>query len=77
MIAAFLLGATPAMHPFWTIADPQQRMGEQVNFLKNLALLGSVLMLMRAEGGIADGRRRPSAAAYLTKSAGYLPEPAM
>ena len=79
MIAAFLIGATPAMHAFWTIADPQQRMGEQVNFLKNLALLGSVLMLMRAEGRESFGsRRRPSSpAAYLPKSAGYLPEPAM
>jgi len=28
------------MHDFWRIEDPMQRMGEQINFTKNLALLG-------------------------------------
>lgn len=40
LIGAFLLGVTPKMHDFWRVEDAQQRMGEQVNFLKNLALLG-------------------------------------
>jgi len=41
----FLLGVTPKMHNFWTIQDPMQKMGEQVNFMKNMALLGAVLMM--------------------------------
>ena len=45
LLAVFLLGVTPTMHAFWADEDPQQRMGNQINFLKNLALLGSVLML--------------------------------
>lgn len=44
LIGAFLLGVTPKMHDFWTVEDPQQRMGEQINFMKNLALLGGALM---------------------------------
>jgi hypothetical protein len=32
------------MHDFWNVGDGQQRMGEQVNFLKNVGLLGGILM---------------------------------
>lgn len=34
------------MHNFWTVQDPMQRMGEMVNFNKNLALAGSALMFL-------------------------------
>lgn len=34
------------MHNFWTISDAQQRAAEQVNFLKNVALIGAALALM-------------------------------
>ena len=44
LIGAFLLGVTPKMHDFWNVQDPQQRMGEQINFSKNLALLGGALI---------------------------------
>jgi uncharacterized membrane protein YphA (DoxX/SURF4 family) len=44
LISGFLLGVTPRMHDFWNVGDGQQRMGEQVNFLKNVALLGGILM---------------------------------
>jgi len=46
LLSIFLVGVTFKMHQFWTIADPMQKMGEQVNFMKNLALLGAVLMLL-------------------------------
>lgn len=45
-IAGFLAGVSPAMHNFWSIEDPNQRMNEMINFSKNLALLGSALALM-------------------------------
>jgi putative oxidoreductase len=40
LITAFLLGVSPQIHDFWTIEDQQQRMGEFVNFMKNMALIG-------------------------------------
>lgn len=45
LLAVFLVGVTPKMHDFWNAKDPMARMGERVNFLKNAALLGAVLML--------------------------------
>jgi hypothetical protein len=33
------------MHAFWGVRDAQAKMGEQINFMKNVALLGLVLML--------------------------------
>jgi len=44
MIGAFLLGVTPSMHNFWTQEDPQTKMSEQVQFTKNLALIGGALL---------------------------------
>jgi uncharacterized membrane protein YphA (DoxX/SURF4 family) len=44
LIGAFLMGVTPKMHDFWNVEDAQQRAGEQVNFTKNLGLLGAALM---------------------------------
>ncbi len=45
-IVLFLLGVSPMMHNFWTMQDPMQRMGEMVNFTKNMALLGCTLMFL-------------------------------
>ena len=44
-LALFLLVVTPAMHNFWVATDAQQRLADMMNFMKNGALLGSVLML--------------------------------
>jgi putative oxidoreductase len=41
----FFAGVTPAMHNFWAVADPAQRMMEMGNFMKNAALMGGALML--------------------------------
>ena len=46
LLAVFLLVVTLKMHQFWTIKDPMARMGEEVNFKKNLALLGALLLLL-------------------------------
>ncbi len=40
LIGAFLLGVSPSMHDFWNQDDPQKKMNEQVQFTKNMALLG-------------------------------------
>jgi hypothetical protein len=34
------------MHTFWKIQDPMAKMGEMINFTKNIALLGAVLILL-------------------------------
>lgn len=45
LLASFFIGVTPMMHDFWAVEDPMQRMGERVNFTKNLALLGALLII--------------------------------
>jgi putative oxidoreductase len=45
LIVVFLLGATPAMHNFWKATDPMARMNDQINFMKNVALLGAALAM--------------------------------
>lgn len=44
LLVVFLLFVTPWMHNFWAARDTVQRMLEMVNFMKNTALLGAVLM---------------------------------
>lgn len=46
MIALFLAGVTPVMHNFWAATDPNARLGDVINFQKNIALLGAALMLL-------------------------------
>ena len=47
LLAVFLIVVTFKMHAFWRISDPNQRMSEQVNFMKNLALLGAVFLILQ------------------------------
>jgi len=46
LLAAFLIPVSLMMHNFWKVQDPQLKMGEMVNFMKNIALLGAVLMFL-------------------------------
>ena len=46
LLILFLLPASFMIHNFWTIKDPQARMGELVNFEKNIAILGLLLMTL-------------------------------
>jgi putative oxidoreductase len=46
VLIVFLLSTLVTMHDFWNMKDPQQRAAEQVNFLKNVALIGGSLALM-------------------------------
>jgi putative oxidoreductase len=45
LIAVFLVVATPTIHDFWTIEDPEMKQQEMVNFLKNVGLLGAALAI--------------------------------
>jgi uncharacterized membrane protein YphA (DoxX/SURF4 family) len=44
-LVLFLVPVTLTMHAFWADRDPMMRMNDIVNFGKNVALLGTVLML--------------------------------
>ncbi|MEJ3742385.1 DoxX family membrane protein [Actinomycetes bacterium KLBMP 9797] len=43
-LAGSMVPTTVAGHPFWTIDDPAERTHQQVHFLKNLGLLGGLLL---------------------------------
>lgn len=45
LIILFLVGVTPVMHAFWTIADPMQAQIQQIMFLKNLSMLGGAFII--------------------------------
>ena len=44
-LVLFFLPVTFMMHNFWAVTE-EQKMGEMINFTKNLALLGSALMFL-------------------------------
>lgn len=48
-VAALVLFFVPVsfmMHAFWTIDDPGTKQQEMINFMKNMALMGSALMFL-------------------------------
>jgi hypothetical protein len=42
----FILGVSFGIHNFWKVQDQQAKIGEMTNFLKNMALLGFLLMTL-------------------------------
>lgn len=46
LLSLFLLGTLYKMHPFWKESDPSKRNIEIVQFTKNAALLGALLMIL-------------------------------
>jgi len=46
LISLFLIGTLLKMHRYWEVADPMARMGDEINFKKNVALIGALLMLL-------------------------------
>ncbi len=45
VLIIFLIGTLVQMHDFWKATDSAHRMAERVQFAKNLALIGALLML--------------------------------
>lgn len=54
VLAGTLIPATIAKHPFWTRSSEEERAADRSHFLKNLSLLGGVLLASR------DTEGRPS-----------------
>jgi uncharacterized membrane protein YphA (DoxX/SURF4 family) len=46
LISAFLIPVTFVMHQYWKDTDPMMRINNQVNFMKNIALLGASWLLV-------------------------------
>ena len=46
LLVIFLLAASFGIHNFWKVQDPQARVGEMAHFLKNMAILGLLLMTL-------------------------------
>ncbi|HEY6667504.1 MAG TPA: DoxX family membrane protein [Propionibacteriaceae bacterium] len=44
LLAGSLIPSTIAKHPFWTVQDPEARAQDRSHFLKNVSLLGGVLL---------------------------------
>jgi uncharacterized membrane protein YphA (DoxX/SURF4 family) len=46
LVTAFLVPVTLLMHQYWKHTDPMMRINDQVNFMKNVAILGASWMLL-------------------------------
>lgn len=46
LLIAFLVPVSLMMHNFWKLENPQLRMADKINFTRNMALLGAILMLL-------------------------------
>ncbi len=44
-LTGFLVGATYAAHPFWSEKDPERRETHVINFFKNTAMIGGLLVV--------------------------------
>ncbi len=44
-LTGFLVGATYAAHPFWSEKDPERKETHLINFFKNTAMIGGLLVV--------------------------------
>jgi uncharacterized membrane protein YphA (DoxX/SURF4 family) len=84
LLAGTLVPSTIATHPFWTVQDPDERAQDRSHFLKNVSLLGGVLiasvdtegkpsLAWRAQrGGEAIAKESRKASKKLTRSSGRV-----
>jgi putative oxidoreductase len=65
-LAASIIPTTVAGHPFWEKSDPAEKTGEQQQFLKNVSILGGlILAAVDTEGKPSLGWRGRRAARKL------------
>jgi uncharacterized membrane protein YphA (DoxX/SURF4 family) len=71
LLAYSLIPSTIAKHPFWSKTDPAERAQDQHQVLKNVSLLGGVLLAARdTEGKPGIGWRAQKGGKALAKSTG-------
>lgn len=51
LAGGFVLVATLTSHRFWEVADPAMAMGQQIHFLKNIAIIGGTMFYFVAGAG--------------------------
>ena len=49
-LVIFLLGVSFKMHAYWKIQDPSMKMNQRINFEKNMALVGALLIIFFSHG---------------------------
>lgn len=50
LVLVFFVAATPTMHDFWTVEDPEDRQTELTQFLKNVVMAGGALVVLDLAG---------------------------
>lgn len=70
LIIIFLIPVTPLMHNFWAVTDPRMHEVHEVNFLKNLAMLGAAFLITQFGAGpwSFDAKRASVSASSVTES---------
>lgn len=64
LLVIFLIPTTLIFHDFWTYDDPMDRQNQMIHFMKNLAIMGGLLMVVALGSGCCSlGRRRTDRAA--------------
>ena len=59
LLLVFLVLATYFFHDFWTLSDPQARQEQMIQFMKNLALMGAMLLVIaNGTGPMSLDRRK-------------------
>ncbi len=64
LLALFLIPVTLAMHRFWEVSEPQMAMLQEIMFLKNLSMLGGIILIAYFGAGpisFDEGAGRPAA----------------
>jgi len=51
LIVLFLVPVTIMMHNFWAVTDPMMRQMQNINFMKNLSMLGAALLIAHFGSG--------------------------
>ena len=46
LLVVFLVPTSFIMHAFWKDTDPMTKMSNEINFMKNMALVGALLMML-------------------------------
>jgi putative oxidoreductase len=65
LIVLFLVPVTFFMHNFWTISDPMMRMMQQINFMKNISMLGGALLITYfGAGPLSIDSRKPQTSVH-------------
>lgn len=51
LLLVFLMAATYYFHAFWNVADAQEKQMQMIQFLKNVSMMGAMLMIIAGGAG--------------------------